>query len=280
MSLIGQAITLGVNPLVLVPSKGYEWRMLLDIFPDLRVFTPGRSDVSPLVINIWDPPSRVRISKWIDRVVEVLTLWLPNNDVVSMHLQDVIYLVYKNCGWNLKTNTKGRPILLEDLVDAVREFGKSLDYGDEVSSNLFGALVARVKSILRKPSLVEMYNTAAGITISELLIMLMGILAAGVSEYKLASPSKKVTNLLVLEEAHYLLSRTDISGEANSGIRLQAVGAFIEMLSVYRITDRAYRRNASRGGGSLPAARGRTKEHQGLSVGEVHSRQASRATNQ
>jgi hypothetical protein len=134
------------------------------------------------------------------------------------------------------------------LPDAVREFGKSLDYGDEVSSNLFGALVARVKSILRKPSLVEMYNTAAGITISELLahptiiemdalsendkIMLMGILAAGVSEYKLANPSKKVTNLLVLEEAHYLLSRTDISGEANSGIRLQAVGAFIEMLSV------------------------------------------------
>jgi hypothetical protein len=143
MSLIGQSITLGVNPLVLVPSKGYEWRMLLDVFPDLRVFTPGRSDVSPLVINIWDPPSRVRISKWIDRVVEVLTLWLPNNDVVSMHLQDVIYSVYKNCGWNLKTNTKGRPILLEDLVDAVREFGKSLDYGDEVSSNLFGALVAR-----------------------------------------------------------------------------------------------------------------------------------------
>jgi len=60
----------------------------------------------------------------------------------------------------------------------------------------------------------------------------MGILAAGVSEYKLANPSKKVTNLLVLEEAHYLLSRTDVSGEANSSIKLQAVGAFIEMLSV------------------------------------------------
>ena len=248
MSIIGQAITLGVNPLVLVPSKGYEWRMLLDVFPDIRIFTPGRSDVAPFVINIWDPPLGVRILKWIGRVVQVLTLWLPNNDVISMHLQDVIYSVYRNCGWDLDTNTKGRPILLEDLVDAVREFGKSLDYGDEVNSNLFGALVARVKSVLRKPSLVKMYNTAAGITISELLahptiiemdalsendkIMLMGILAAGVSEYKLANPSKKVTNLLVLEEAHYLLSRTDISGEANSSIRLQAVSAFIEMLSV------------------------------------------------
>ena len=248
MSIIGQAITLGVNPLVLVPSKGYEWRMLLDVFPDLRVFTPGRSDIAPFVINFWDPPPGVQFSKWIDRVMEVLILWLPNEGVISLHLQDVIYSVYRNCGWDLGANTKGRPILLEDLVDAVREVGGRLEYGDEVSRNLFGALVARVKSLLRKPSLVEMYNTAAGITITELLahptiiemdalsendkIMLMGILAAGVSEYKLANPSKKVTNLLVLEEAHYLLGRTDISGEANSGIRLQAVSAFIEMLSV------------------------------------------------
>jgi hypothetical protein len=238
MSIIGQSITLGVNPLV--PSKGYEWRMLLDVFPDLRVFTPGRNDVSPFVINIWDPPSRVRVSKWIDRVVQVFTLWLPNNDVVAMHLQDVIYSVYRNCGWDLDANTKGRPILLEDLVDAVREFGKGLDYGDEVSSNLFGALVARVKSILRKPSLVKMYNTTAGITISELLahptiiemdalsendkIMLMGILAAGVSEYKLANPSKKVTNLLVLEEAHYLLSRTEDCYQWRSKLQYKITG--------------------------------------------------------
>ena len=222
--------------------------MLLDVFPDLRVFTPGRSDVAPFVINFWDPPPGVQFSKWIDRVMEVLILWLPNEGVISLHLQDVIYSVYRNCGWDLGANTKGKPILLEDLVDAVREVGGRLEYGDEVSRNLFGALVARVKSLLRKPSLVQMYNTAAGITITELLahptiiemdalsendkIMLMGILAAGVSEYKLANPSKEVTNLLVLEEAHYLLGRTDISGGANSGIRLQAVSAFIEMVSV------------------------------------------------
>ncbi|MFQ5831216.1 MAG: helicase HerA domain-containing protein [Candidatus Thorarchaeota archaeon] len=247
-SIIGQAITLGVNPVVLVPSKGYEWRWLLKLFPDLRVFTCGRTNVANLSINIWNPPEGVRLTKWVDRVVQVWTLWMPNEKVISMHIEDVIYTVYKKCGWDLETNTKGRPILLTDLVDAVREVGEKLPYGDEVTSNIWGALVARVKSILRKPSLVKMYNTSTGITVSELLahptiiemddlsendkILLIGVLTAALSEYKLANPSRRVTNLLVLEEAHYLLGGSDLSGEANSGVRLQAVSAFIQMLRV------------------------------------------------
>jgi hypothetical protein len=248
ISLIGQAISLGVNPVILVPSKGYEWRSLIRLFPELRVFTAGRSDIANLSINIWNPPEGVHLTKWVDRVVQVLTLWLPNDDVISMHMEDVIYTVYKNCGWNLETNEKGRPILLPDLVDAVTEVGKKQVYGDEVKSNIWGALVARVKIILRKPSLVRMYNTKEGIPLSELLgyptiiemdalaendkILLMGILTAAVCEYKLANPSKQVTNLLVLEEAHYLLSGIDVGGEANAGVKLQAVNAFIEMLRV------------------------------------------------
>ena len=247
-SIVGQAITLGVNPVVLVPSKGYEWRWLLKLFPDLRVFTCGRTNVANFCINIWNPPEGVRLTKWVDRVVQVWTLWMPNEKVISMHIEDVIYTVYKNCGWDLETNIRGRPILLTDLVDAVREVGEELAYGDEVTTNIWGALVARVKSILRKPSLVKMYNTPIGVTVSELLahptiiemddlsendkILLIGILTGAVSEYKLANPSKSVTNLLVLEEAHYLLGRSELTGEANSGVRLQAVNAFIQMLRV------------------------------------------------
>lgn len=248
ISIIGQAITLGINPVVLVPSKSYEWWVLMLMFPQIRIFTCGRSDIANLVINIWNPPKNVQISKWVDRVVEVWTLWFPNDQVISMHIEDVIYTVYKNCGWDLRANTKGRPILWGDVVDAAREVSEKLDYGDEVKSNLYGALVARIKSVLRKPALVDMLNTPTGLTITELLahptiidmdglsgndkILLMGILTAAISEYKLANPTKELTNLLVLEEAHHLLSRTDNAGEANSGVRLQAINAFIEMLRV------------------------------------------------
>ncbi|MFW9848837.1 MAG: hypothetical protein ACFFF4_06835 [Candidatus Thorarchaeota archaeon] len=248
ISVVGQAIALGVNPVVLLPSKAYEWRLLLDIFPDLRVFTAGDSDTAILSINIWDPPPGVPLTKWVDRIVQILTLWLPNDRVLSMHVEDVVYTLYSNCGWDLKTGKKGRAILLEDLVDAVREVIESIEYDDEVNRNFRGALIARVKSILRKPALVEMFNTKKGLTITELLahptviemdhlshndkILLMGVLTAAMCEYKLANPTKHVSNILVLEEAHYLLGRTDVQGEANSGARLQAISALIEMLRV------------------------------------------------
>jgi hypothetical protein len=232
----------------MVPSKGFDYDVLMGFYPDVRVFTCGRADVANLVYNPWNPPEGVRLTKWVDRVVEVWTLWMPNDKVISMHVDDVVYKIYELCSWDLEKNKHGRPILLKDVVKAVNIVCAALPYGAEVNSNIQGALVSRVKSILRKPSLVKMFNTKTGLTISEVLkhptiirmddlsendkILVMGLLTAAVSEYKLANPSKRVTNLLVLEEAHYLLGRTDVTGEANSAVRLQAVHALIEMLRV------------------------------------------------
>jgi len=248
MSIFGQAVALGVTPILLVPSKSYEMRFLMNIFDDIRFFTCGRSDIANLLLNIWNPPKNVPLAKWVDRIVQAWTLWLPNDPVISMHFEKVVYTMYRRCGWDLKKNVKGRAILLTDLIEALEEEDKKLPYGDEVSSNVFGALVERIRSILRKHTLVEMFNTKAGITIDELLshptiidmdalsendkVLLIGILTAGICEYKLANPTKSVTNLLILEEAHYLLSSTSSGGEANSDARLQAVNAFIEMLRV------------------------------------------------
>ncbi|MFW9888738.1 MAG: hypothetical protein ACFFER_11170 [Candidatus Thorarchaeota archaeon] len=248
VSLVGQAISKGINPIVMVPSKGFDYDMLMDLYPEVRVFTCGRADVANLVYNPWNPPEGVRLTKWVDRVVEVWTLWMPNDKIISMHVDDVVHKIYEICGWDLENNKWGRPILLKDVVKAVNLVCNSLTYGAEVNNNIKGALISRVKSILRKPSLVKMFNTKTGLTISQLMshptilrmddlsesdkILVMGLLTAAVSEYKLANPAKQVTNLLVLEEAHYLLGRTDITGEANSAVRLQAIHALIEMLRV------------------------------------------------
>ena len=248
ISIIGQAIAHGVNPVVLIPSKAYEWRMLMDIFPDLRDFTAGDGNTALLKLNFWDPPPNVKLSKWVDRVVQVLTFWMPNDKVISMHVEDWVHIIYDRCGWDLDNETKGRPILFEDIVDGVIQFGEGLNYAEEVNRNFYGALVARVKSLLRKPALVQMFNTMTGLSIPELLahptiiemdnlsqsdkVLLMGMLTAAISEYKLANPSERVENLLVLEEAHYILGKTDLEGAANSGARQQAVRTFIEMLRV------------------------------------------------
>ncbi|MHA2142563.1 MAG: hypothetical protein ACXADD_13775, partial [Candidatus Thorarchaeota archaeon] len=120
LSLVGQAISKGINPILMVPSKGYEYDLLMQLYPNVRVFTCGRADVASLAYNLWNPPEEVRFTKWVDRVVEVWTLWMPNEKVISMHVDDVVYKIYEICEWNLEKNKKGRPILLKDVVKAVK----------------------------------------------------------------------------------------------------------------------------------------------------------------
>jgi hypothetical protein len=247
-NIFGQAHSLGVNTILFSPSKSYETRKLLHLSDDIRYFTCGRSDIANLLFNPWNPPKNVRLSKWVDRVVQAWTLWLPNDPVMSMHFEKVVYTMYKRCGWDIKMNKKGRPILISDLIEAMKEEEKRLSYGDEVSSNVFGALVERVRAILRKHALVEIFNTKTGITVAELLSqsaiidmdplssndkpLLMGILTAAVCEYKQANPTENVTNLLILDEAHYILGDRDMTGEAHTGARMQAVSAFVEMIRI------------------------------------------------
>ncbi|TFG97218.1 ATP-binding protein [Candidatus Thorarchaeota archaeon] len=230
------------------PIKSHETRLLLHLFDDIRIFTCGRSDLVSLLFNLWNPPLNVPLSKWVDRVVQAWTLWLPNDPVISMHFEKVVYAMYKRCGWDIRTNKTGRAILITDLIEALEKEQKKLQYGEEVSSNIFGALVERIKLILRKHNLVSIFNTKTGITVAELLAhptiidmdalskhdktLLMGILTAAICEYKLANPSQEITNLLILDEAHYLLGRENASGEAYAGAQLQAINAFTEMLRV------------------------------------------------
>jgi hypothetical protein len=247
-SLFGQLITLGVVPIMFLPSKIHEALRLLLLSADIRIFTCDRSKFYSLLFNSWNPSKNVKLSKWVGRVVHAWTLWLPNDPVISMHFEKVVYTMYERCGWDIKHNKRGRPILIPDLIEALEEEQKKLQYGAEVSSNIFGALIERIKLIMRRHDLVSIINTKTGITVEELLAhptiidmdalskpektLLMGLLTAAICEYKLANPTENVTNVLILDEAHYLLGKANVNGDVHSGAQLQAVDAFVEMIRV------------------------------------------------
>ncbi len=245
-SVVGQAYRAGVNPVILVPYRPQDWRRLKDFFPEFRIFTAGAQDISPLSINIWTPPPNVPLTKWIQRLVQVFSAWLPNDRVLTMHFDDIVHTMYQNCGWDITTGEVGRPILLPDLYAAVQEVCSTLQYGDEVKSNVQGALEARFRAMLRNQAVVTIYNTKTGITIPELLahptiiemdklssedrLLLTGIITAGISEYFLANPKKAVSNMLVLEEAHHLLRNQGTVSMEGSTARGEAIDGIIEML--------------------------------------------------
>jgi hypothetical protein len=224
LSLVAQMYRAGVVPIIIVPYKVDEWRVLKEIIPDLRIFTAGNPDVAPLRYNMFRPPKGVSVSKYLDQLAMVHSAALPNDEVMSMHFDDVFRTVYERKGWKRKGNVHGDPIMLSDFYAAFKEVtSKRIKYGGNTKQDFYGALDARLRSMLSNELIVDMYNTSSGLTIEELLkhptiiemdqladadkTLLSGLLAMGISEYKQANPTKDVSNVLILEEAHHLLKR-------------------------------------------------------------------------
>ncbi|TFG12531.1 hypothetical protein EU537_08900 [Candidatus Thorarchaeota archaeon] len=248
LSIIAQAIDLGIIPVVLVPYKPQDWRQLLQIFEELRIFTAGNPKVAPFRLNPFNVPDGVPLNKWISRIVTAFSASMPNGGTLEMHTKRMIRTAYGNCGWDPKNETKGRPVLLTDLVDAVLDVRKRTPYGEELQADMYGALVSRIESMLTNPVIVDMFNTSKGISFAELLskptivemdalskedrIFLSGILASGISEYKQAHPTKVVRHLLVLEEAHNLLRNASSHQIDAPQMQNETSLAFVEMFRV------------------------------------------------
>ncbi|MHA2208361.1 MAG: helicase HerA domain-containing protein [Candidatus Thorarchaeota archaeon] len=249
VSIVAQLIYIGIKPIIIVPHKVRDWRLLRSLFTDIRIFTAGDPDTAPLLLNFWEPPDGVSLVKWIERLSDVFHAWLPNEDVITMHFRIILQRAYQICKWDVKSNKKGRPILLSDLYNAIEYYiKKDLQYGDEVSRNFAGALRTRMKAILMNPEFVRMFNTKGGLTFRELLEhptiieieglsdlhaeLLMGILTAGLSEYRLANPANTIENVLVLEEAHTLLKKVPKRTDGKQSATEQAMNSIIRMLRV------------------------------------------------
>ncbi|MHA1909217.1 MAG: helicase HerA domain-containing protein, partial [Candidatus Thorarchaeota archaeon] len=245
-SISAQLEKADVNPIVIVPFKPENWRSLLDLSDRWRTYTVGNDDVAPLAFNGFNLPKNVVLSKWIPRVENSFNASMPNDAVLRMHVDDVVRTAFRNCRWSVKENKKGRPVLLTDLWDAMLEVGEKLEYGEEVKRNIKGALEARLRSIIRNPALVSLFNTNQGISIEELLAhptiieidrlsepdkqLFIALLTAGISEYYLANPQDEVRNVLVLEEAHILLRRSKTNTAEGPTAHDEVIASINEML--------------------------------------------------
>ncbi|MFW9806327.1 MAG: ATP-binding protein [Candidatus Thorarchaeota archaeon] len=252
VSLAAQAYRNGVIPTILTPGNVSDWRVLKDLYSEFRIFTAGNPEIAPLHYNMWDVPPRVPVGKYIDRMVDVHTAALPTDGVISMHFDDIFNTMYENCGWSRMGNIRGRPILLSDLYEAVQQVANThLEYGEELKRDFYGALDARLRSMLRNEILVDMFNTTRGLSIPELLAhptiiemrdlspedraLLIGALTVGISEYLVANPRKEVSHFLVLEEAHQFLKGTQSHGAyAEPTSTQKAVSNIVEMLRTQR----------------------------------------------
>ncbi|MFX1273304.1 MAG: hypothetical protein ACFFAX_16600, partial [Promethearchaeota archaeon] len=135
-----QAMKCGMKATIVVPRRPDDWLPLLQLFEEALAFTPGDPDCVPFRINMFNPPTNVPLELWMETLVQTLSGLLPSDRVMSLHFDDVVHTVYRNCGWSPKSKKWGRPILLSDLWDAVEEVATALPYGNELQANFYGAL--------------------------------------------------------------------------------------------------------------------------------------------
>ncbi|TFG27751.1 hypothetical protein EU528_12315 [Candidatus Thorarchaeota archaeon] len=249
LSVTAQAMKCGLHVLALIPMRSSDWMSLMHLFPDsFWIFKVGGNSDLSLRLNMFQPPPGVQVAEWIVALGDLLSSWMPNDRVMRMHLDDVLHTTYRNCGWDTDNDKAGRPILLSDLWDAIEEVCLNIPYGNEMRQNFYGAIYSRFAKLIRNKILVEVYNTEEGITWEQIAnndIMicteglsseedrsfLMGLVSTGLHMYKRANQTKEITNLLVIEEASYLLKNPDGADHYGHNMSHFTVNRIVEILT-------------------------------------------------
>lgn len=250
--------------LIIEPAKT-EYRALLNdpaLKGKLHVFTCGDELTAPFRLNPFEVVRGASVSVHIDLLRSVFTasfgLWNPLPQI----LERCIHEIYADRGWDIINNTNSRLDDLElsylayptltDLAAKVEEVTNSLGYDERVTADLSAALSTRITS-LRTGGKGRLFDVQKSIPIEELMstptvleleaigddddkAFLMGLMLTRlVSFQRQQKQSGELRHLLVIEEAHRLLTNVSNGGkQEDANPRGKAVETFTNLLSEIR----------------------------------------------
>jgi hypothetical protein len=202
----------GIKVLALDWKRGY--RDLMSLYPKLRVYTVGR-DVSPLRFNPLIPPPGCEPHIWIKLIVDVIAnAYFGGEGVISLLVAGLDHL-YSKAGifdrqqsywptiehllaWLRTVKLKGRAAMWQASAERIL---LAMTYGE------FGAVLntqdnSHVAKLMDYNVVLEM----DGLSGSSDRTMFSEALTLYLYRYRLAQgPQEKLTNIIVIEEAHNLL---------------------------------------------------------------------------
>lgn len=238
--------------LVLEPSLKSEYRRLLHspTGKDLRVFTLGDEATSPLRLNPLEIPPGLHVQTHIDAVSALFNAAFALVTPMPYVLRAAIQQVYVDRGWDLVSGTHlarygpaAQPTL-EDLLRTLDRLVRELGYDGEITGNIRAGLNLRLSSLttgikgrllnclmstpmdylLQAPAVFEM----SAIGDDEEKAFVLGTLILRLAEHRQIEglSEGKLRHVLLIEEAHRLLSATSRSNESEAA---DARGAAVEM---------------------------------------------------
>jgi hypothetical protein len=271
LALLTAASEAGKPFLVIEPAKT-EYRQLLTapgLGDRLRVFTAGDETLAPLRLNPLEVPleggqPRTSVAAHLDLFRALFSaafaLWSPLPQILERGL----HLTYADFGWDINSNTNPRldspddwasafPTL-SDLYNRVEEVITQTGYDPEATARIRGKLSANLGGLRvggKGRMLDSGYSTPDHILFDNPAVIeleslgdeddkafMMGLLLIRLAEYRRAQgPENELRHLIVLEEAHRLLTNRGRGADKDFG---DASGKSIETFTNLLAEVRAY----------------------------------------
>ncbi len=248
-------------PFLVIESAKREYWELRNIkgFEDILVFTLGAEASETSVkyrINPFETNPGISLQTHIDYLLSTFKAAFDLYPPMPYILEKAVYEIYSDRGWDIVENINRYGLTeyptLSDLYNKIDVIVDNMGYHQEVQSNVKAALQARVYSLMIGGK-GAMLNTPKSVPIEELLSrpvvmeledlgddetksFVIGILLVQLYEYRksqMTKGSKKLSHILMVEEAHRLLKNVSESGEGGN-TRAKSVEFFCNLLAEIR----------------------------------------------
>ena len=240
--------------LAIEPTKT-EYRSLIDAIPELQIFTPGKNNVSPFVINPFIPPKGVTVESYTPSLAAAFkaAFSMPNP------LPDIFLGAVNDCyteyGWKKSSTIDDPDIELFGMYEFIRVFKKTIEhsnYKGETKANIESAGIVRLISLIEQNS--NIYDTIHTIPIEDLLhhptvlelnainnkeqkslIMALMLILFCVYTKNNVSGDGKLKNVLLIDEAHVLLGQkaSNADGADSQGSTVETLEDLIKEIRSY-----------------------------------------------
>ena len=245
----------GVPFLAVEPTKA-EYRGMLDAIPELQVFTPGKSSVSPFIINPFIPPSGISVEQYIPSLTSAFRAAFAMPSPLDVIFLRAIRECYMKYGWRDYSRAGDPAATVFGLFEFILTFKRLIaesTYSREVKGNLESGGVFRlmnlieqnrsifdtvntipIEDLIAKPTVIELNS----IENSEQKALIMAMLLINICGYIKANrgSGSKLRNIMLIDEAHVLLGESGHStGPADApDPRAAAVKAIQDMIAEIR----------------------------------------------
>lgn len=241
-------------PFIAIEPTKTEYRSLLDVIPNLNVFTPGNSGVVPLIINPFIPPKGIKTELYIPSLYKAFKAAFSMQEPLDDIFLKAIRTSYVKYGWrdySTSDDHSAKPFGLFEFILVFKQLIEDSEYSRENKGNLRSGGLFRLISLIEQNR--TLFDTIHTVPIDELLssptiielnsigdeeqkALIIAMLLIGITSYIKVNhhlTDKDLEHVILLDEAHVLLGDDSSNTDKNSP-QYQAVQLIENMVAEAR----------------------------------------------